>query len=85
MENWLYIVLVGGIAGWLGSLLYKGSGSGMIKNVLLGVIGAMVGGWLFEKLNIETSGLKGSILTAAVGAFVVLWVFNLITGGGRKR
>ncbi len=84
MENWIYIVLVGGLAGWLGSLLYKGSGSGTIMNVILGVIEAIVGGWIFDKLNIETYGLKGSIITAVVGAFVVLWVFNLIRGGRRR-
>jgi len=82
--DWLYIIIVGAIAGWLGSFLFKGSGSGLIWNVLLGIIGAIVGGWLFDKLNIQTSGFGGSILTAAVGAFVLLWVYRLI-GGGRNR
>jgi uncharacterized membrane protein YeaQ/YmgE (transglycosylase-associated protein family) len=81
--DWIYIILVGAVAGWLGSFLFKGSGSGLIWNILLGVIGALVGGWIFAKLNIQVSGLKGSILTAAIGAFVVLWVYRLV-GGGRK-
>jgi uncharacterized membrane protein YeaQ/YmgE (transglycosylase-associated protein family) len=81
--EWIYIILVGAIAGWLGSFLFKGSGSGLIWNVILGVIGAIVGGWIFTKLDIQVSGLKGSILTAAIGAFVVLWVYRLV-GGGRK-
>ena len=84
MENWIYIILVGGLAGWIGSFLYKGSGSGMIMNIVLGVIGAIVGGWIFDKLDITTSGFSGSLITAVVGAFVVLWVFRLI-GGGRRR
>ena len=82
--NWIYILIVGAIAGWLGSLLFKGSGSGLLWNIILGVIGAVVGGWLFGQLNIQTSGLAGSILTAAVGSFVVLWIYRLI-GGGRGR
>ena len=83
MMDWIYIILVGALAGWLGSFLFRGSGSGLIWNVILGVIGAIVGGWIFAKLNIQVSGLQGSILTAAIGAFVVLWVYRLV-GGGRK-
>lgn len=83
MMDWIYIILVGALAGWLGSFLFRGSGSGLIWNVILGVIGAIVGGWIFAKLNIQVSGLKGSILTAAIGAFVVLWLYRLV-GGGRK-
>lgn len=82
--DWLFIIVVGAIAGWLGSFLFKGSGSGLIWNILLGVIGALVGGWIFDQLDIQTSGIGGSIITAAVGAFVVLWVFRLL-GGGRSR
>ncbi|MCB0686079.1 MAG: GlsB/YeaQ/YmgE family stress response membrane protein [Saprospiraceae bacterium] len=82
--DWLYIIIVGAIAGWLGSFLFRGSGSGLIWNILLGIIGAVVGGWIFDKLNIQTSGFAGSILTAAIGAFVVLWVYRLV-GGGRRN
>ena len=82
--DWIYIILVGAVAGWLGSFLFKGSGSGLIWNVLLGVIGAIVGGWIFDKLNIQVEGLTGSILTAAIGAFTILWIFRLI-GGGKRR
>ena len=54
-------------------------------NIILGIIGAMVGGWLFDKLGIDTGGgLKGSLITAVVGAFVVLWLYRLL-GGGRAR
>jgi uncharacterized membrane protein YeaQ/YmgE (transglycosylase-associated protein family) len=56
----------------------------MIWNIILGVIGALVGGWIFEKLNIQTTGFSGTILTAAVGAFVLLWLYRII-GGGRSR
>ncbi len=82
--DWIYFLIVGALAGWLGSLLFKGSGSGLIMNILLGIIGAIVGGWLFEKLDINVAGFTGAVVTAAVGAFVVLWVYRLI-GGGRRR
>jgi len=82
--DWIYLLAVGAIAGWLGSLFFKGSGSGLIMNILLGIVGAIVGGWIFQKLNINVGGFSGSIITAAVGAFVVLWLYRLL-GGGRKR
>ncbi len=81
----IYILLVGAVAGWLGSLLFRGRGSGLIINVLLGILGAIVGEWIFEKLNITiSSGLGGTIITAAIGAFVILWIYRFF-GGGRPR
>ncbi len=84
MSEWIYFLVIGAIAGWLGSILFKGSGSGIFINIILGIVGAVVGGWLFDQLNISMNGLLGGIITAAIGAFVVLWVYSLI-GGGRKR
>ena len=81
--DWIYLLIVGALAGWLGSLLFKGSGSGLIMNILLGIVGAIVGGWIFQKLNITVGGFTGSVITAAVGAFVVLWLYRLL-GGGRR-
>ena len=75
----LWYIIVGGFAGWLGSLLFKGSGSGIVFNVILGIIGGVVGGWVFGLLGIHTSGLIGSIITAAVGAFILLFLFNMFS------
>ena len=82
--DWIYFLLVGALAGWIGSLLFKGSGSGLFMNIVLGILGAIVGGWIFEKLNIQIGGFKGAVITAAIGAFVVLWIFRFF-GGGRRR
>ena len=73
--------MVGAIAGWLGSFLFKGSGSGLIWNLILGVAGAFVGGWLFNQLKIQSEGLGVTTLAAAIGAFVILWLFRLSGGG----
>lgn len=78
--TWIPVILVGMVAGWLGSLLFKGAGSGLIKNILLGVAGAVVGNQLFTWLDISVDGLKGDILSATIGAFVILWIFRLIFG-----
>ncbi len=82
--DWLYFLIVGALAGWIGSLLFKGSGSGLLMNIVLGILGAIVGGWIFDKLDIQIGGFTGAVITAAIGAFVVLWIYRIL-GGGRRR
>jgi uncharacterized membrane protein YeaQ/YmgE (transglycosylase-associated protein family) len=79
----LVVIIIGGAAGWLGSMIYKGSGLGFIGNVVVGIIGSYVGYWLLGKLGISLgTGWIGAILTGAVGAIIILVLFNLIF---RKR
>ncbi|MDD3194798.1 MAG: GlsB/YeaQ/YmgE family stress response membrane protein [Paludibacter sp.] len=76
-------LIIGGIAGWLGSLIYKGSGLGIFWNIIVGIIGSSVGFWLLGKLGISLgTGWIGAILTGAIGAIIILFLFNLIV---RKR
>ena len=82
-SNWIVAIVVGAVAGWIGSFLYRGKGSGLVWNVILGIGGAIVGTRIFEKLGIDVAGLKGVLLKAAVGAFVLLWFFHLIAGKRR--
>ncbi len=72
-------LLIGAAAGWLGSLIVRGSGLGLLGNVIVGILGSFVGYWLLGKLGIHLgSGWVGAILTGAVGAVVILVLFNLI-------
>ncbi|MEP6674190.1 MAG: GlsB/YeaQ/YmgE family stress response membrane protein [Ferruginibacter sp.] len=72
-------LLLGAVAGWLGSQLFQGSGLGLLGNIVVGIIGGFIGYWLFGKLNIHLgTGVLGYILTAASGAIVLLAVINLI-------
>ena len=70
-------LIIGAIAGWLGGTIYKGSGLGLIGNI---IIGSSVGYWLLGSvLHISLGeGLIGSILTGAIGAIVILFLINLI-------
>jgi uncharacterized membrane protein YeaQ/YmgE (transglycosylase-associated protein family) len=69
-------ILVGLAAGWLASAIMKRKGS-LITNVLLGLVGAIVGGVLFSLLGLEGSGnILGSILVATVGAIVILAIVS---------
>ena len=72
-------LIIGALAGWLGSKIYKGSGLGIIGNIIIGIVGSFVGTWLLGKLNINLgSGWIGAILTGAIGAIIILFLFNLI-------
>lgn len=74
----LYSLLIGGIAGWLAGKLMKGGGFGLLLNIVIGIIGGIVGNWLFGVLNIPlVDGIVGDILTGAIGASVILFVAGL--------
>jgi uncharacterized membrane protein YeaQ/YmgE (transglycosylase-associated protein family) len=74
----LIFLAIGAVAGWLAGILMKGGGFGLLLNIVLGIVGAMVGGYLFGLLGITAYGLIGSIVTATVGAVVVLLLVRLI-------
>lgn len=78
MESWIGWIIVGGIAGWLAGKLMKGGGFGVVVNVLLGIVGSVIGGWLFGVLGISVgSGFIGSLASATVGAIVLLALVGL--------
>jgi uncharacterized membrane protein YeaQ/YmgE (transglycosylase-associated protein family) len=69
---------IGALAGWLAGNLMKGGGFGLPVNILVGVIGAVIGGWVFGLLGISASGLLGSLIMAVAGAALLLFVVGLI-------
>ena len=73
------VLIVGAAAGWLGSRIYQGSGLGIIGNIIIGILGSIIGYWLLGKFNIYLgSGWIGAIITGAIGAIVILFLINLI-------
>ena len=75
----LATLIIGALAGWLGSKLYKGSGLGLIGNIVVGIIGSFVGSWALGLIGVSFgAGWIGAILTGALGAIVILFLFNLI-------
>lgn len=75
--TWL---IVGLIAGVLASLVMGGTGYGLIGDIIIGIVGAFVGGWLFTSLGVNSpfGGLAGVIFVAFIGAVVLLFVLRLI-------
>ena len=71
-------IITGCLAGFCAGKLMKGGGFGFLMNLLLGLFGGAIGGWLFGLLGIEWGGLLGQLGTAIVGAVVILYVASLL-------
>ncbi|NCA11710.1 GlsB/YeaQ/YmgE family stress response membrane protein [bacterium] len=76
--NLLWFLLIGVAAGWLASQIMKGGGSGLVTDLIMGVIGSILGGFLFGLLGLEVDGAIGSLVTATVGAIVLIAGLRLI-------
>jgi len=77
-------IIVGLVAGVLASLLV--GGYGLIADIVIGIVGAFVGGWLFAQLGVSTpfGGLAGTIFTAFIGAVVLLVLLRVLRSLGRR-
>lgn len=87
MNSLLTWIIVGLVAGVLASLVMGGAGYGLIGDIIIGIVGAFVGGWLFAQLHITSpfGGLAGVIFVAFIGAVVLIFLLRLIRGGRRPR
>ncbi len=75
-------VIIGLIAGWLAGKVSRGQGFGCIANILIGLVGAVLGGWIFTKLGIFGGGMIYSIAAATLGAVILVTIARLFSGGG---
>ncbi len=76
--EWIYFLIIGGIAGWLAGLLMKGRGYGVLGNIVVGVVGSILGGYLFSLLKLSIGGDFGPFLTAFIGAVILLWIVGKV-------
>jgi uncharacterized membrane protein YeaQ/YmgE (transglycosylase-associated protein family) len=77
--EFLWFILIGLAAGWLAGQLMKGGGFGVVGDIVVGVIGALLGGFLFRTLGVSAGGgLLGSLIVAVIGAVVLLFLLRLI-------
>ncbi len=84
--DFLYLIVIGLVAGWLAGLIMKGRGLGFFGNIIVGIIGALIGGWLLWELGINMpfkSGFVNNLLSALGGAIVLLFLASLVSG--RKK
>ena len=79
IEQLLVILLIGAIAGWLAGMIIKGGGFGIIGNIIVGILGAVFGGWLFNALDISVGGeWLGPIVTSTAGAVLLLIILRFV-------
>jgi uncharacterized membrane protein YeaQ/YmgE (transglycosylase-associated protein family) len=80
--QFLWFILIGIAAGWLAGQIMKGGGYGLVGDLIVGVIGALLGGWLFGLAGIAATGLLGQLVVATLGAIVLLFLLRLIKKKG---
>ena len=78
ISSFIWFLIIGLVAGWLAGKIMKGSGFGLLGDLVIGVIGSVLGGWLFGLLGLSASGIIGSLITALIGAIVLLFLIRLI-------
>lgn len=76
--NFLWFAIVGIVAGWFAGQIMKGAGFGLVGNLVVGVVGAFVGGLLFNALGLSTYGTGGALITATAGAIVLLAIVGAL-------
>jgi uncharacterized membrane protein YeaQ/YmgE (transglycosylase-associated protein family) len=74
-------IVLGALAGWIGSMLVNRTGEGVLRDILLGIVGGLVGGWIFQAVG--STGVTGfnawSLLVAVVGSVIVLMLYHAFT------
>jgi uncharacterized membrane protein YeaQ/YmgE (transglycosylase-associated protein family) len=75
----LETIVIGAIIGWLAALLVKGRGLGLGGDIVVGIIGSVLGGWLLPRLGLGLgSGLVGVIVTGVIGAVILLVIVKML-------
>jgi len=73
----LAFLAIGAFSGWLAGQIFKGRGFGLVWNIIIGIVGGILGGWLFG--NFFGESWLGGIITAVLGAIILLWIANMIS------
>ncbi len=81
-RSWIGWIIIGLLAGWIAGHLTRGRGFGCLVDVILGLVGAVIGGWIFTRLGITTLGFWGSLAAATLGAVLLVAIARLFAGGG---
>lgn len=82
--GWILWIVIGALAGWIASMIMGTNGSqGLLMDIIVGIIGGVLGGWLFGLIGLGDGGFWWSLLTAIVGAIILIAILRLLTGGRR--
>jgi uncharacterized membrane protein YeaQ/YmgE (transglycosylase-associated protein family) len=78
LTSLIVLLAIGCAAGWLAGVIWKGGGFGLVWNIVIGVAGSFLGGWIFQWLGISFGGIIGSFIAALAGALILLAIVNLV-------
>ena len=81
----LWYLLIGLAAGWLANLVVKGRGAGLWINLIVGIVGGILGGWLFALFGVFAVGTVGSLFMALIGAIVLLWIVTAVSNSSKAH
>ncbi|HYI42063.1 MAG TPA: GlsB/YeaQ/YmgE family stress response membrane protein [Sphingomicrobium sp.] len=85
-HNWLVWIIIGGIAGAIAKLLMPGRDpGGCIVTVLLGILGAVLAGFLGQMIGLQSAGDGAGFIGAIIGAFIILGIYRLVAGRRRRH
>jgi uncharacterized membrane protein YeaQ/YmgE (transglycosylase-associated protein family) len=86
--EFVWFILIGLVAGVLAGMIMNGGGYGIVGDIVVGVLGALIGGFVFQQLGISAGGgLPGAIIVATIGAVILIAMLRVIhrAGGGSLR
>lgn len=86
--EFLYTIIIGAICGYIADVLMRDNGFGLIVNIIIGIAGSFVGGWLYGQLGIHINvgnAILEDIIVGASGAIVILFLVGVLRGTRSKR
>ena len=84
--GWIGYIIIGAIAGWIAGKIVKGSGSGVLMNIVVGIIGALIGGFLLSFfLDTAGGGWWFTLFTAILGSVILLWLVGMVQRRSKTR
>ena len=84
LGGFIWSLLIGAIAGWAAGELMRGHGFGLVVNIIIGIVGAVVGNFLLSLIGFTAYGTIGQLIASTIGAIVVLGIAGMFAGGGQK-
>jgi uncharacterized membrane protein YeaQ/YmgE (transglycosylase-associated protein family) len=81
MSYLIWEIIIGVLAGFLAGKIVKGSGMGILMDLIVGIVGSILGGWVFTLLGLAAYGLIGQLVMATVGAIILLLIVRAIKRG----
>ncbi len=77
--GWIGYIIIGALAGWIAGKIVKGSGQGLLMNIVVGIVGALLGGFLLSFfVDTASAGWWFTLLTAVLGAVLLLWIMSKV-------